>query len=235
MSLVYHRPADSPVDRSARTRGPLDCAPARFARGVRGPRRGVLLTCDGAEPAVSQRLGPGAAMYSAMFDSPIGRLTWLHDGAGAVFALSLTGAEAAELAPAAKATDALISHEDVQLSEDLARYFAGEPVRWRSRPEPLTGTPFQRRVWNALSRVPHGRVLSYAELAGLADRPNAVRAVGAACGANPIPLIVPCHRVIRADGGLGGFGPGPAMKSHLLALEGVSLKGSSRQIRTSRS
>ncbi len=77
----------------------------------------------------------------------------------------------------------------------------GIPVR-------LQGTAFQRRVWNALRRIPYGRTLSYAGLARAIGHPRAVRAVAQACAANPVPLLVPCHRVIRSDGSLGGYSSG---------------------------
>jgi O-6-methylguanine DNA methyltransferase len=85
----------------------------------------------------------------------------------------------------------------------------------------LRGTPFQTRVWRALGEIPYGRTRSYAEVAAAIGRPRAVRAVGAANGANPVPIVVPCHRVIGAGGGLTGYGGGLAMKRWLLVLEGV--------------
>lgn len=88
-------------------------------------------------------------------------------------------------------------------------------------------TPFQREVWRALRDVPWGRAVSYAELAALAGRPGAARAVGNAMHANPIALVIPCHRVLAAGGKLGGFGGGLHIKRALLALEGIEL-GESR-------
>jgi methylated-DNA-[protein]-cysteine S-methyltransferase len=82
------------------------------------------------------------------------------------------------------------------------------------------GTPFQLRVWSALRTIPYGRTWSYAELARAVGRPTAVRAVGAANGRNPIPIVIPCHRVIGSDGRLVGFGGGLDAKRQLLALEG---------------
>ena len=87
----------------------------------------------------------------------------------------------------------------------------------------LKGTPFQRAVWSALRGVSHGTVVTYGELARLAGRPRASRAVGTACGANPVPLLVPCHRVVAAGPSLGGFGGGPALKRALLEREGIRL------------
>ena len=83
----------------------------------------------------------------------------------------------------------------------------------------LRATPFQLAVYEQLQSIPYGETRSYAEIARAMDRPKAVRAVGAANGANPIPLIVPCHRVIGADGSLTGFGGGVDLKAQLLAME----------------
>lgn len=85
------------------------------------------------------------------------------------------------------------------------------------------GTDFQRAVWAELSRIPFGETRSYGEIARRIGKPTSVRAVGAANGANPISLIVPCHRVIGADGSLTGFGGGLEMKRLLLEREGVLL------------
>jgi O-6-methylguanine DNA methyltransferase len=84
-----------------------------------------------------------------------------------------------------------------------------------------SGTEFQRRVWRALGKIPPGETLSYGELAAAIGRPKAARAVGAACGANPIPLLIPCHRVLAAGGRLGGFTAGLAWKRKLLEREGI--------------
>lgn len=86
-------------------------------------------------------------------------------------------------------------------------------------------TEFQRGIWQAMLRIPPGRTQSYAELAASAGRPRAVRAAGGACGANPIPVLVPCHRVLAAGGRLGGFSSGLDWKRRLLALEGTPLGG----------
>ena len=86
-------------------------------------------------------------------------------------------------------------------------------------PLDLRGTPFQLSVWRAIVEVPYGETRSYAELAQRVKRPTAYRAVGAANGANPVPIIVPCHRVIASDGKLGGYGGGLETKRRLLAFE----------------
>ena len=83
------------------------------------------------------------------------------------------------------------------------------------------GTEFQRAVWHALQKIPAGQTRSYGEIAQLIGRPKAVRAVGGACGANPIPLLIPCHRVLAANGKIGGFSGGLDWKRRLLQREGV--------------
>jgi methylated-DNA-[protein]-cysteine S-methyltransferase len=100
----------------------------------------------------------------------------------------------------------------------LEAYFAGELRRF-DLPLAPEGTPFQREVWSALTTIPYGETLSYGELARRLGKPAATRAVGAANGQNPIPIVIPCHRVIGADGSLTGFGGGLAIKRRLLDLE----------------
>jgi len=82
-------------------------------------------------------------------------------------------------------------------------------------------TVFHQKVWETLRRIPYGRVRSYGWVARKVGKPQAARAVGAACGANPLPLVVPCHRVVAGDGSLGGFAGGLKLKKRLLVLEGV--------------
>jgi O-6-methylguanine DNA methyltransferase len=102
-----------------------------------------------------------------------------------------------------------------------AQAFLAGQRRSLSVPLDLRGTPFQTQVWRELRRVPFGQTISYAELARRAGYPRASRACGAANGANPAPLFVPCHRTIASDGTLGGFGGGLPLKRKLLRLEGA--------------
>jgi O-6-methylguanine DNA methyltransferase len=102
----------------------------------------------------------------------------------------------------------------------LRRYFAGDMTALDPIQVDTGGTPFQRAVWAALRRIPAGRTASYSELARAINAPAAVRAVGAANGANPIGIVIPCHRVIGADGRLVGYGGGLERKRWLLAHEG---------------
>jgi methylated-DNA-[protein]-cysteine S-methyltransferase len=104
----------------------------------------------------------------------------------------------------------------------LAEYFSGQRHTFDLELAPR-GTPFQLAVWNALRDIPYGDTISYAELARRIGKPAAVRAVGAANGANPIPVIIPCHRVIGSNGTLTGYGGGIERKQWLLALEGRRL------------
>ncbi len=102
----------------------------------------------------------------------------------------------------------------------LSEYLSGERKEF-SLPLDLRGTAFQLMVWKELLKIPYGRTSSYSEIAARIGRPNAARAVGAAVGANPVPIIVPCHRVIGNDGSLVGFGGGLVLKRRLLYLEGA--------------
>lgn len=102
----------------------------------------------------------------------------------------------------------------------LAEYFAGDiPALERIEVADMVGTPFQRRVWAALRDIPAGQTISYGQLAAAIGQPTAVRAVGSANGANPVPVVVPCHRVIRTGGAMGGYGGGLDRKQWLLEHE----------------
>lgn len=107
----------------------------------------------------------------------------------------------------------------------LRRYFDGEGVDLATLPVRLGGTPFQRKVWAALRRVRRGSVCTYAALASAVGTPRGMRAIGMAMARNPLPLVVPCHRVVAAGLTLGGFSGGLAIKRALLALEGVKVEG----------
>jgi methylated-DNA-[protein]-cysteine S-methyltransferase len=110
------------------------------------------------------------------------------------------------------------------LSAAIAAYFAGDLDAIDSLPVASGGTPFQRSVWEALRRIPCGGTTSYRALAAVIGRPGAVRAVGHANGANPVSVVVPCHRVIGSGGGLTGYGGGLARKRWLLDHEAKSAK-----------
>ncbi|MCC5855756.1 MAG: methylated-DNA--[protein]-cysteine S-methyltransferase [Idiomarina sp.] len=132
------------------------------------------------------------------------------------------------LAQASRLADAL-RHECVTMANrvsdlckaELAAYFAGDLKEFKVPLAP-SGTEFQRRVWDALVQIPYGVTCSYRELAQAAQCEKGYQAVGQANGRNPIPIIIPCHRVISADGGLGGYSGGLSIKKQLLQLEGWS-------------
>ena len=107
-----------------------------------------------------------------------------------------------------------------QTRHQIDDYFAGQLKRFDLALAP-SGTEFQRKVLGALQKIPFGQMRSYKDIAEAIGRPNSMRAVGAANGRNPIPLIIPCHRVVGADGSLTGFGGGLDAKAFLLRLEGA--------------
>jgi methylated-DNA-[protein]-cysteine S-methyltransferase len=116
------------------------------------------------------------------------------------------------------------------LARQLAEYFGGER-RAFDLPLAPEGTPFQLATWRGLTTIPYGTTISYAELARRVGRPAASRAVGAANGQNPLPIVVPCHRVIGKDGSLTGFGGGLPAKRALLELEGAPCVAPQGQMR----
>jgi len=113
-----------------------------------------------------------------------------------------------------------------ELAEELRAYFDGSKVKFSVKADLSDFTAFTRSVLERTAKIPYGKTVSYGELATLVKNPNACRAVAQALGSNPIPLIIPCHRVIQSDGKPGGFsGPcGPAFKVKLLGLEGYSFE-----------
>ncbi|HET9471115.1 MAG TPA: methylated-DNA--[protein]-cysteine S-methyltransferase [Usitatibacter sp.] len=106
-------------------------------------------------------------------------------------------------------------------ARQLGDYFAGRRHAFELALAP-GGTPFQRRVWNEIARIPYGETLSYAQLAARAGAPGAARAAGAATGRNPLAIVVPCHRVVGSRGALTGYAGGVDRKARLLALEGAA-------------
>src|SRR4030042_831060 len=105
-----------------------------------------------------------------------------------------------------------------EILNQLKKYLKGELQRFDCKLD-FKGTPFQKRVWSALAKIPYGQTRSYKEIARAIGHPKGFRAVGNANGRNSIPLIVPCHRVIESNGGLGGFGHGIKVKRRLLEFE----------------
>lgn len=108
--------------------------------------------------------------------------------------------------------------------EALNRMLSGQRPQALPPLDISAGTEFQQAVWRGMLRIDFGRTCSYGQLAAAIGRPKAVRALGGACGANPIPVLIPCHRVLAAQRGLGGFGGGLDWKRKLLALEGSAFR-----------
>ena len=100
-------------------------------------------------------------------------------------------------------------------------YYAGDATALSHIPRSQIGTDFQKKVWNEISRIPHGKTASYKQLAEAINNPAAVRAVGTICGLNRLILLIPCHRVLKSDGGIGGYLYGPQIKESLLRHEGA--------------
>ena len=158
-------------------------------------------------------------VYYSTFESPVGPLLLAGSKAGLLLVSFASGDRPRnvdlEWRPDATAF--------VEVVQQLQSYFAGERKNF-DLALILEGTDFQKRVWTALRKIPYGETISYKELAEMIGSPKAVRAVGAANGANPIPIIIPCHRVIGNDGSLTGFGGGLPLKKQLLELESHQLK-----------
>jgi len=156
-------------------------------------------------------------------DSPIGRLLLKSDGV-ALTGLYMDVPDSGVPAVAAPGAPGWTHDADAgplpQVARQLEEYFSGKR-RVFDLPLRLEGTLFQQRVWAALTEIPYGATWSYGQLARRIDNPNASRAVGLANGRNPISILVPCHRVIGADGSLTGYGGGVERKRWLLAHEGL--------------
>ena len=161
-------------------------------------------------------MNESASTVYSYFSSPVGELLLTWDD-GALTGLYMTkhkGKDAPGPQPGWRRDDSAFRI----VHEQLRAFFAGE-LRTFDLPLRMEGTPFQRKVWEGLLGIPFGATASYAELAGRIGRPGAARAVGAANGRNPIGIIVPCHRVIGANGTLTGYGGGLDRKEWLLRHE----------------
>lgn len=167
--------------------------------------------------------GPAQVLSRGLITTPIGALAAVVEEHGVVaLQFCVAGAETEAFATLAAQFHASLVEDGHPLLGRLQRqvgaYFAGERQTF-SVPLALRGTPFQRKVWNALARIGYGQTRSYHQVAELVGSPTANRAVAQACGSNPVPLLIPCHRVIATDGGLGGFSAGLNRKRELLQLE----------------
>lgn len=152
------------------------------------------------------------------YESPVGPLLLAGSRAGLNYVSFSSGRHAVAIDPDWREDGSVFDG----VIEQLCEYFAGERKTFSLTLIP-EGTEFQRAVWSELRNIPYGETISYKELADRIGKPKAVRAVGAANGANPIPIIIPCHRVIGNDGSLTGFGGGLPLKKRLLQLESRQL------------
>jgi len=161
---------------------------------------------------------------TTVLDSPLGRLhVGVRDGRLCLLELSNAARFRQRLARSSEPTEPASSPATRRILAALRAYFDGDLAALDAiHVDPLHGTPFQRRVWRALRGIPTGTTVSYQTIARRIGAPRAVRAVGAANGANPVPIVLPCHRVIGADGSLTGYGGGLARKRWLLRHEGVA-------------
>lgn len=153
-------------------------------------------------------------LYFDALDTPIGPLLLVSDGAGLVEIGLPEHGKLAKPPAEAEASKSKLHAAARQFEE----YFAGKRLRFDLPLHP-SGTPFQLEVWGALLAIPYGETVSYADIARRIRRPRAVRAVGAANGANPLAIVVPCHRVIGSHGDLVGYGGGLLIKRWLLTHE----------------
>lgn len=153
-------------------------------------------------------------MQYTHLETPLGSLLLAADDAGLRQILFAKGKHAARPDPSWKENRAIFK----ETIRQLRAYFAGELEEF-DLPLAPEGTPFQLGVWRRLCEIPYGETISYGDLARRIGNPNASRAVGLANGSNPIPIVIPCHRVIGSNGKLTGYGGGLPIKEKLLALE----------------
>lgn len=165
-------------------------------------------------------------MNYAYVDSPLGQILIAGDEHGLRKVSFMDGTRAVVPAEGWSENPGALAEARRQLRE----YFAGKRREF-SLPLAPEGTPFQQRVWRELVEIPYGVTISYGELARRLRRPKASRAVGAANGRNPLPIVIPCHRVIGASGDLTGFGGGLHLKVGLLSLENALPEPTKREAR----
>jgi methylated-DNA-[protein]-cysteine S-methyltransferase len=175
-----------------------------------------------ARKRIPRRDGP---VYYAAMRTPIGRILAAATDSGLV-RVSFRQDESSFVAELRRRLTADVVRSRAKLAPVVAqldRYFSGRCLTFRVPVDLRHVTPFQRRVLMAACRVPTGRVVSYGEIARRIGHPRASRAVGQALGRNPVPIVIPCHRVIAGNGGLGGYTGGLRIKKKLLAIEGLKV------------
>lgn len=157
--------------------------------------------------------------HTSTFETPWGQVTITASEKG-VTSIDLSSQDRAVLQESAENNDEAVAIVEEARAQLLA-YIAGTRREFSFPIDCSAGTPFQRKVWKAITRIPYGRVRSYQWVAMRVGGKQYARAVGMALGANPVPIVVPCHRIISHDGSLGGFSCGLPLKRRLLSLEGT--------------
>lgn len=198
-----------------------DVMGASLAAGLSGPGRlhDLMVSCEAATPGEIKSGGAGLAFDWGVADTPFGPALLAAGERGIVKLAFIDGDLDLRLSELqADWPAAMLRHDDAAAAAQAQRLFADY-----RRPEPVhlfvKGTQFQMKVWEALLAIPDGRLTTYGELARRIGQPTAARAVGSAVGANPVALLIPCHRVIRGDGSLGGYRWGETRKQALIGLE----------------
>lgn len=179
----------------------------------------------GVAPAAFRRGSPGHIIHYTIVATPIGEVLVAATAQGVCAVCVADSYEALRDELAANYPLAMIVRDDEALSLQgsiVSTLAAGQPIPTTDLPLDLQGTAFQRTVWAALRTIPAGRTATYAEVAEMIGQPGAHRAVANACGKNPAPLLVPCHRVVRSDGTLGGYRLGTSRKAALLEAEATA-------------
>jgi methylated-DNA-[protein]-cysteine S-methyltransferase len=154
-----------------------------------------------------------SALYYTAMQSPIGKLHLVSDDK-ALLSIGLGGPKPALKFKKSAQPNAVLTQTVAQLAE----YFRGERLKF-DLPTKLNGTEFQMKAWRSLEKIPYGKTISYREQAEKVGAGKAFRAVGSANGRNPLPIVIPCHRVVASDGKLGGYAGGLKMKARLLEIE----------------
>jgi AraC family transcriptional regulator of adaptative response/methylated-DNA-[protein]-cysteine methyltransferase len=177
----------------------------------------------GMTPAVYRRGGEGLRIRFAIVPSPLGQLL-VAATANGVCKVSLGDSDAQlERRLRAEFPRAVVEHDDdgslAELAGRVVAHIRGDGAA-HDLPLDVRGTAFQQQVWRALLAIPYGETRSYAEVAAAIGQPTATRAVARACATNPVAVVIPCHRVVRSDGGLGGYAGGVGRKERLLEVEG---------------
>ena len=169
---------------------------------------------------------PSNHVEYSLFETDWGWMGLAGSPAGLV-AVALPALTREEVATALKGDDSSRSQNEVrfrELARKLSNYLAGKRVVFNDCIDLTMATPFQRNVWTQTQCIPYGKSQSYSWIASHIGKPGASRAVGQALGHNPLPIVVPCHRVVAADGSLGGFSGGLEIKKRLLKLEQIPVQ-----------